>query len=165
MFNINDIVFVGTKGICKIENITKNAYTGCDKTKEYYVLKPIDSTTNMVVFLPIDTPVKIRYLVSKTKANESLKSFKSITFQTSLSEEDILSLCNSILKEVDFEKRINVFNFLMNKKQKNNKKMFGFQDQKTTNTLLECITQELAFVLNKSSFEIKEQILSNYETK
>ena len=38
MIKIGDVIFVQNKGICKVENITKNAFAGCDKTKEYYVI-------------------------------------------------------------------------------------------------------------------------------
>ena len=41
MFKQGDVIFVGSKGVCTVNDIKQNAFIGCDKTKEYYVLKPL----------------------------------------------------------------------------------------------------------------------------
>ena len=78
MIKIGDKVFVQNKGVCELLNIAKNAFVGADKNKEYYVLKPVGSTNNMMIYFPTDSKVFIRKLCSKSKANMILDNFKEL---------------------------------------------------------------------------------------
>lgn len=163
MFKQGDIIFVGTKGICLIDDIKKNAFVGCDKTKEYYILKPIETTSSIVVFLPTDTSVKIRKLISKNKAQQILQNIRNITFETTMSDIDKNLIYSKISQEVEIDNRIKVLNFLVEKKLNTSKKNFPQQDQKLINTLVDCIAHELSYVLNEPLLNIKEEINKQLE--
>ena len=158
---VGENVFVGTKGICKIEEIKKNPFVGCDKTKEYYVLKPFNSATNMVVFLPTDTTLKIRPLIPKVEAEKVLNEINNAVKDSNLtcSPEEL----KDILKEVDFKKRVNAFVCLANKKKTVSKKLFNQQEQKVFSTLFDCIVDEISNVLKKDTGEVKTEILYKLE--
>ena len=76
MVKIGDIVFVQNKGVCELQNITKNAFDGADKNKEYYVLKPVGYSNNIMIYYPTDSNVYLRKLCSKSKANSIFENFK-----------------------------------------------------------------------------------------
>lgn len=160
MTKIGDIVFVQTKGICEVKNITKNAFDGCDKTKEYYVLKPIDSPNNMMVYFPTDTKIQIRSLSSKSDAEKLLKNFASLSEIVVDSEETRFSNYDSVLKSGSLENWCRLLKTLLIRKSQVQKKQFNVQEQKHINTLLSCVLAEFSYVLGKTKEEINEAIFS-----
>lgn len=162
MLKVKDIVFVGTKGVCKIEEIKKNPFQGCDKTKDYYVLKPLSSTTNMVVFLPVDTSVKIRELISKDEAEKALVKLKNREIENSIKDEERFSYYNEIMKNGMFEDRMNILKYLINRKKTIPKKLFNSQEQKMLATVFECVLEELSVVLKKDKKQIEDEIVSSF---
>lgn len=159
MLKIGDYVFVGTKGVCEIENIKKNAFFGADKTKEYYVLKPIKTSTNMVVFLPTDTSVKIRPLVPARIAEDVLNNFKTIEPLSDVSEEKRIKFYEDIMKNGEFEDRVKLFKLLLKRKYTISKKVFGAQEQKYLTNVSDCVLGEIAFVLKQDIETIKNKII------
>ena len=77
MEKIGSVISVGTKGICEIVDIKENAFEGAVKGKLYYILKPVENSNNMRVYLPVDTNLKIRKLVSKKEANSIIENFSA----------------------------------------------------------------------------------------
>ena len=163
MIDIGEVVFVGTKGICKIEDIKKNAFVGCDKSKEYYVLKPLSSSTNMVVFLPTDTKIKIRKLTSKSIAKKILNEIGKLELEGQVNEEERQKALTEILKEVDLEKRARFLNYMLNRKMTISKKLFSAGEQKVLNTLLDCVVDEISCVLSEDKESVRSLILSKFE--
>ena len=53
MYKKGDYVVKMPEGICKIENIGHPDTTGMNKTKEYYILVPINEKTSKI-YLPVD---------------------------------------------------------------------------------------------------------------
>lgn len=163
MIKIGDIVFVQTKGICKVENIAKNAFVGCDKTKEYYVLKPVDVANNMMVYFPTDTKVKMRNLTSKSKAEKVLKEFAGLGDVEISAEEKRFDIYNDITQNGELEDWCRLLKTLLARKSKVQKRQFNIQEQKYINTMLSCIIAELSYVLSKDKDEVKSKLLENFE--
>lgn len=161
MIKIGDVVFVQNKGICKVENITKNAFVGCDKTKEYYVMTPVDSTSNMMIYCPTDTKMKMRSLSSKSKAEKILKEFSNLTLVDVPAEEKRFEVYNAIVGEGDLEDWCKLLKTLMERKSKIQKKQFNSQEQKYISQVTSCVVSELSYVLSKDKDEIKTSLFEN----
>lgn len=161
MIKVGDVVFVQTKGICELVSISKNAFEGADKSKEYYVLKPIGSPNNMMVYFPTDTKVNIREITSKNKVLNILKNFANLDEIKINSEENRFEVYNEISKTGGLEDWSKLLKTLLIRKSKTNKKQFNIQEQKLINTMLSCVTSEMGYALSKDKSEIEEMIFSS----
>ncbi len=161
MVKIGDVVFVQTKGICEVLDIAKNAFEGCDKSKEYYVLKPVSTNNNMMVYFPTDTKVSIRKLSSKAKAQSILQNFATLDDVDAATEEEKLKLYTSISQKGELEDWSKLLKTLLIKKSKSNKKQFNYQEQKYINTMLACVVGELSYVLSKDQADVKKSLFES----
>ena len=163
MLKINDVVFVGTKGVCLVEDIKKNAFVGCEKNKEYYVLKPINSTTNMVVFLPTDTSLKIRPLVTKKEIENILSSLEKTNIKDSIKEENRFNVYNDVMKSGDFADRVGLLKVLFERKKTIPKKQFSSQEQKILDSVLNALLEEMSIVLNSDKENVRDVLFEKLE--
>ena len=161
MIKIGDTVFVQNKGICEVENIAKNAFVGCDKNKEYYVLKPVGSPNNMVVYFPTDTKVNIRKLTSKAKADTILKNINNLADVEVSADDDRLAVYTKISQSGELEDWAKLLKTLLIRKSKSTKKQFNFQEQKLITLMINCVASELSYVLSKDKEEIRNTIFSS----
>lgn len=161
MFKIGDIVFVQNKGVCKVENITKNAFIGANKTKEYFVLKPVDVTNNMMVYFPTDTVVNMRGLSSKNQAKVLLEKFDNLENIKFNNEEERFEKYSEICKRGNLEEWCRLLKTLLVRKSKMQKKQFNAQEQKYINILSSCVIAEIAYVLGESKEEINKKLFEN----
>lgn len=79
MYKKGDYVVKMPEDICKIENVGHPDTTGMNKTKEYYILVPINEKTSKI-YLPVDyVDGRIRNMISKEEAIQLIKSIHNIT--------------------------------------------------------------------------------------
>ena len=74
MFKIGDVFYYRAIGVCRVEDIREEAFTGQKQT--YYILTPLDHA-NSTIYVPLDNEsLKERMLplMSKTQAAEALAS-------------------------------------------------------------------------------------------
>ena len=77
MFKQGEIVFYGTAGVCKIDEITTVDFSGVDKDKLFYALCPQNSGGK--IFIPVDNgSSKLRKLMSKEEAVWLISKIKDI---------------------------------------------------------------------------------------
>ena len=162
MIKIGDIVFVQTKGVCELVDISNDAFSGADKTKEYYAFKPIGVTNNMMVYFPIDTKVNIRSLTSKSKATDIFKNFSNLDEIEIKSDESRFEVYNKISKKGNLEEWSRLLKTLLKRKIKENKKPFNMQEQKLINTLTNYVSSELSQVLAIPKSEVEEKLLNYF---
>lgn len=157
MFEKGDVISVSKKGICEVLDIKKNAFIGCDKDREYYVLKPIDMINNMVVYVPVNSTLAMRKILTSVEAKNVLKTkinnIKTIEF----SQDEI----SKIIIDGKFDEWLLALKFLTEKKKTASKKMFALQDQKQLDTLVGLVATELAITLKIDIEEMKTKILEN----
>ncbi len=78
MFQKGDYVICGNNGICCVQDVTTLNISGVDKTREYYLLKPVFQSTS-TVYVPLDTANKsIRKAASRKEADELIQSIPDI---------------------------------------------------------------------------------------
>lgn len=54
MFTVGDYVVCGNNGICRVQDITTLNISGIDKSRKYYLLKPV-FLSGSTVYIPVDT--------------------------------------------------------------------------------------------------------------
>ena len=100
MFKIGDVISVSKKGICKVENISKNVYEGCDKTKLYYTLRPINEINNMVVYFPTDTKLSMREIISEAEAINAINLIDAKDEIDAFTAKPTTSEINSVVNKI-----------------------------------------------------------------
>ncbi len=157
MVKIGSRVCVSTKGICDIEDIKKNAFVGCDKNKEYYILKPVEAVNNMVIYLPTDTKLKIRNLISEKQAVQIFDNFKDFEELKFSPEDDKFVKINSIIEGGDAEEVASLLKTLIVRKSKVNKKQYSYQEQRFLSQAMTFLTGEISVVLKKDRQEVEDK--------
>ena len=158
MEKIGSIVSVSTKGICEVVDVKENAFVGAVKGKLYYVLKPIENTNNMLVYLPVDGGVQIRKLVGKAEAKKIIEGFADIDEIPISSELERLKIYNDIAKSGNISEWAKLLKTLKTRKEKLSKKQISSVEQKMLNTISTCVVDELSVVLDKPKTEIEERL-------
>lgn len=158
MFRTGDIISVSKKGICKIEDIAKNVYDGCDKNKEYYILRPIDEINNMIVYLPTDTKLAMRKIMSQTEAKNQLKSLAENN--NNVLQLENLDEISNIINGGEFINWANLLKFLAKRKQSTVKKTLIAQEQKQFEQLLSLVCTELAYALKRDKIDVKNEVIN-----
>ena len=78
MYNIGDLLFYGTNGVCRVSEICASPFDSND-TRSFYKLTPIAENTSLVIYTPVDnTQVVMRSLISKDEAEALLARIGSI---------------------------------------------------------------------------------------
>ena len=78
MFDKSEYVVCGNKGVCRIEDIATLDMGGVDKSRVYYILKPVYANSS-TVYLPVDTAQShLREVISKEDANTLLDTMKEL---------------------------------------------------------------------------------------
>lgn len=80
MYSVGEIVIYGGEGVCKIDKIDKMNISGLKNDKLYYYLTPL--FRNGTIYAPIDTPVRMRYAVSKEEAEDLINRIPEIPAET-----------------------------------------------------------------------------------
>lgn len=78
MFEKGDYVICGNNGICSVQDITTLNISGVDKTRKYYLLKPVYQSGS-TVYIPLDTAEQsLRKALTKTEADALIDSIPDI---------------------------------------------------------------------------------------
>ena len=78
MFQIGDLLFYGTNGVCRVSEICSSPFDSSD-TRSFYKLTPIAENTSLVIYTPVEnTQVVMRSLISKEEAEALLARIASI---------------------------------------------------------------------------------------
>ena len=78
MFQKGEYVTYSNNGICLVQDITTLNISGVDKSRKYYLLKPVFASTS-TVYIPVDTAeASLRPAISKEEAQSLIKSIPDI---------------------------------------------------------------------------------------
>lgn len=78
MFEKGDYVIYGSNGICRVQDITTLDIPGVDKSRKYYLLKPVYASGS-TVYTPVDTSGPLlRAALSREEADNLIKSIPDI---------------------------------------------------------------------------------------
>ena len=72
MFQTGDLIVYGGMGVCKIMNVSVPEFLRAGEEKEYYTLEPLNRQGT--IFVPVDTTVFMRPVISREEAEELIDS-------------------------------------------------------------------------------------------
>ncbi len=77
MFQVGELILYGNTGVCRVEAIGQpGSASYADKNKDYYTLAPLHG--DGVIYVPVDTPVFMRPILSKEQALELIHCIPDI---------------------------------------------------------------------------------------
>lgn len=165
MYNINDTILYGKYGVCKIENIVTENFTG--KSMDYYLLKPAYSD-NTVIYVPIECEKlvsKMKKVLSVEEINNLINEVKNTVPIWYDNEKVRKEKYNDIISEGDRVKILQLINTLyINKQERKSmgKKMY-VSDEKIMKAAEKLIYEEFAVVLNIKPEEVVPYIIEKIE--
>lgn len=158
MFNKGDLILYSAHGICKIVDI-------CEKTisnvkKNYYSLHPMEDG-KLKISIPVDNDkVTMQELLTREETENIIESFKFEGYEWIDIDNERCTKYNEIIKEGNRTEIAKIANTLMKKKieLESNGKKFHEKDKKILLGIQSILFTELAFILNTTLEEIKDQI-------
>ena len=160
MYQKGDHIVYGTKGPCKVQDITYLDMSGCDEERQYYVLVPLDTKAS-TIYSPVDNQkVLMRSVISREEAEELVEK---------IYEMDVIKITNEKLREEDYknvlrdcepENYLRLMKTLMVRKEKRlaEGKKFTSVDERYLAEVTQKICLELALVLEKTVDEMQTEI-------
>ena len=82
MFSAGELVVYGGEGVCRVEAVGVPEIPGIDKKKEYYTLRPLSRTGQ--VLTPVDTKVLLRPVLSAQEAKDLVEQLPDLTLEQPL---------------------------------------------------------------------------------
>ncbi len=78
MFNIGDLLFYSTNGVCRVSEICSSPFDSTD-TRSFYKLTPVSDNSSLVIYTPVDNAfVVMRSLISREEAEALLSRLQTI---------------------------------------------------------------------------------------
>lgn len=163
MFNKGDKIIYGQTGVCIVEDICEKTLMR-NVTKQYYTLKPIYQSNN-IIYAPVDNEkVFMRYVITKDEAESLINQIPDIRNKTS---EDISQKTDEANGKSDFERYeccdlIGLAIKMHDKKQnaRRLKKKMGYMDEKNMKKVEELLFGELAVALEMAVEDVPNLIFS-----
>ena len=75
MYQAGDYIVYGTSGVCRVDEIKPSPFEG-EENRQYYTLTPVTGTET--IYIPVDSPVFTRPVISKEKAEELVREIPNI---------------------------------------------------------------------------------------
>lgn len=161
MYQINDLLVYGTRGICMIEDIVER--TVDDSVGSYYVIRPL-VVCRSVIYLPtqnLENNPNIRGIITKEEAQRLLDE---------LSDSEPLWFADSIRRErykdiITRGERKELLRMIITltrhkKKQMKFKKRLHISDERFLADAENILYGEIAYLLGMSYAEVKEKVLA-----
>lgn len=79
MYQPGDLIIYNGEGVCRVERVSPLDLSGTNKHKLYYTLRPV--YRNGTIFIPVDTNVFMRPVISREEANALIRRIPQIEYQ------------------------------------------------------------------------------------
>lgn len=159
MYQIGELVIYSSHGICRIDDICQKTILG--KTRQYYVLRPIENKENLTINAPIQQNENlIQRLINIEEANEILQSFKDEGIEWEENANVRYNLFNKIVQQGNRKEIAKVINTLLKKKRelKAQEKNLHKRDEELLRRVQNILYKELSIALDVSLAEIEKRI-------
>lgn len=161
MYSIGDIVLHLASGVCQIDDIREEAFTG--QTKLYYVMHAMDASRKGTIFVPVE-PMKpvLRDLLNEDEIQENIAN--SVKEQVEWIDNNNVrkTKYNEILKSDNLSKIIALVTCLHKRKEHQEEigKKFPVIDERIMGEAEKRIQQEVSFALHMDEAEVKDYIFA-----
>ncbi len=163
MFKCGDLIVYGNNGVCCIEEIAPLESETANKDKLYYVLKNL--TSNGVAYIPVDSNVYIRPIMSKSEAVALVEKIPTVTTEAfkTVPPRELQKVYRDVLNFHDNIKTLSLIKHLRltAKKKQALKKKLSATEERFLEQALKIIGSELSAALEIPMDEAKNCILDH----
>ena len=159
MYQIGEHIMYKNIGICVVEEIGKLGFSA-DKEKEYYTLRPLDATGNARIYVPVDSDIFMRNIITKKEACTYLKELESMEaapFYVSKPAQ-LKAHYDGLMARHDMTGHLKLFKELYQKEKKTKEhgKKFGEMESNYKKQVEHLLVDEFSYALNLSLIHISE---------
>lgn len=161
MFSVGEKVVYKTNAVCNVEAVETPIFVK-EKDKKYYKLRYLFSNGNEVVYVPVDSDVNVRAVMSKDEAAncfEILRTMEAPNFEPR-QPALIASHFQQMLSECSIEGSLMVIKeiLLREKKYSNEGKKLRQAETHYLGIVEKALSEELSIALGKDVDEVKRMI-------
>lgn len=158
MFSVGDVVVYKTNAVCRVEAIETPSFV-TEKGKLYYKLKSLYSKGNETVYVPVDSDVHMRSIMTEEKANECLEFLKNVKVELFSSRQPALITAHfqNILSDCEINSSLRVLKeiYIREKNYAEQGKKLRQVEMHFLSIVEKTVSEELSIALDKSVDEIK----------
>ncbi|MBQ5649503.1 MAG: CarD family transcriptional regulator [Clostridia bacterium] len=161
MFNIGELLFYGTNGVCRISEICSSPFDASD-TRRFYKLTPIAENSTLVIYTPVDnTQVVMRSLISKEEAEALVARIPEIEKVTVAVEKHRKDAYRETIREGNPEGYVKIIKTVRARREyfRRTRRRVPDLDNDFEHTARVCLYGELSTVLGVSRDEISRIVL------
>ena len=161
MFNIGDLLFYGTNGVCRVSEICSSPFDSAD-TRSFYKLMPIAENTSLVIYTPVDnTQVVMRSLISKEEAEALVARIPDIEKVAVAIEKHRKEAYRETIREGNPEGYVKIIKTVRARRElfRRTRRRVPDLDNDFEHTARTCLYGELSTVLGVSREEISRIVL------
>ncbi|MBR4035229.1 MAG: CarD family transcriptional regulator [Oscillospiraceae bacterium] len=164
MFNVGDVVFYSTTGVCEVISIGQPALKGLPTHVDYYTLQPLSLNHREMIYVPTDTKAFMRLAIDAGAAQGFIDMVDSIQpqFPDTRNPKAIQDYYSRLINSFETPKLLQVIVSLTTKKREVHAKNKHLNQTQTTflRRAQEMVYNELAYALGKTSDDIAQIIES-----
>lgn len=160
-FNVGDYVVYKNYNVCKVEAIEKLKFIK-KSDQLYYKLKSVFSTSGETTYVPWNSAIQMRNLITAKNALEYLDIFKSLAPEicNTKQAQTLTEHYEAIYNKQSIESHLLIIKEILIKEieAKKHNRSLKQQDNHFLDLTAKPICEEFGFVLQKKPDEIKEQL-------
>lgn len=167
MFEKGEYIIYGTKGVCKVADITTIDMEGATKDRLYYVLEPL-GVSGSKVFTPVgNTKIIMRRILTKEEALHLIDGITNIGQLGVANDKQREEKYKEALKSCDCTEWVKVIKSLYLRKQErvSQGKKLTSMDERYLKTAEDTLFSELSIPLDISKEEMENFITDKIEEK
>ncbi len=161
MYNVNDYIMYGQKGVCRIGDITniKNPQTG--EEREYYVIYPINDINSKIYFPTSGSTSSIRPAMNRDDAQKLIDSLTSLPVFDDENSKMLEQQYKNALNDSDCRQAARIIKtvYIHRKEREAVGKKLTSTDARYLKMAEQKLYGELAFALGKKISEMEEYII------
>lgn len=165
MFNVGDVVFYSTTGVCEVVSIGEPALKGLPTHVDYYTLQPLSKNHREMIYVPVDTKAFMRYAICGDQAQQYMDMVPGIRprFPATRNPKGIQEFYTGLINSFEIPSLLQVIVSLTVKKREVQSRNKHLNQTQTTflRRAQEMVYNEFALALNKTSEEIADIIESS----
>lgn len=165
MFEKEEYVVCGNKGVCLVEDIATLNISGVDKEREYYILKPV-YMSGSTVYVPIDSAKEsMRKVLSHEDADRLIQGISEIPLIMQVNDKMLEQEYRSCMKTNCCEEWVKIIKTIYLRKQKRQEagRKVTAVDAKYLRLAEDNLYGELAVSLNMPREDVEAYITSEID--
>lgn len=164
MYSIGDSVIYPGTGICIVEDIKKQKFSGMEE-RDYYILKSVYDTKGEKYFVPVEGGVKLRKPLTKKEIDFHIKTASESNEEWIADDRQRQKVISAYIREEDsigILKSVALLYEEKRKKEEMNKKL-RLSDERLLNEGIKLLHREFAYSLEIEVAEVESYIASKWK--